>query len=54
MFWKLSLLVLTIGGAMCGLLVLRQQQLDLEATSIDLFQANIKLDQERFGLPEAI
>lgn len=46
MFWKLSLLVLTIGGTMCGLLVLRQQQLDLEATSIDLFKANIKLNQE--------
>lgn len=46
MFWKLSLLVLTIGGTMCGLLVLRQKELDLQATRIDLFRANITRDQE--------
>ena len=36
MFWKLSLMVLVLGGTACGLLVLRQQELDLLAAQTDL------------------
>lgn len=36
MFWKLSLLVLTLGGTACGLLVLRQQEIDVLAARTDL------------------
>ena len=46
MFWKLSLLVLTIGGAMCGLLVLRQKELDLQATRIDIRRDNFHRTDE--------
>ena len=36
MFLKLSLMVLVLGGTACGLLVLRQQELDLLAAQTDL------------------
>ena len=45
MFWKLVVMVLTIGGTGCGLLVLRQQEIDLLATETDLLRRAEKLEQ---------
>ena len=45
MFWKLVVMVLTIGGTGCGLLVLRQQEIDLLATETDLHRRAEKLEQ---------
>ena len=45
MFWKLVVMVLTIGGTACGLLVLRQQEIDLLASETDLLRRAKKLEQ---------
>jgi hypothetical protein len=45
MFWKLVVLVLTIGGTCCGLLVLRQQEIDLLASETDLLREAKKIEQ---------
>ena len=45
MFWKLVVMVLTIGGTACGLLVLRQQEIDLLAEETDLLLRSEKLQQ---------
>ena len=45
MFWKLVLMVLTIGGTGCGLLVLRQQEIDLLAAETDILRRAEKLEQ---------
>ncbi|MCP4834663.1 MAG: hypothetical protein GY895_07835 [Phycisphaera sp.] len=46
MFWKLAVMVLTIGGTGCGLLVLRQQQIDLLAAETDLLREAGKLEKK--------
>ena len=45
MFWKLVVMVLTIGGTACGLLVLRQQEIDLLASETDLLRRAEKVEQ---------
>ena len=36
MSWKLAVLVLVLGATACGLLVLRQQEIDMLAANTDL------------------
>ena len=45
MFWKLVVMVVTIGGTGCGLLVLRQQEIDLLASETDLLRRAEKVEQ---------
>ena len=46
MFWKLILIVLTLGGTACGLLVLRQQERDVFATQTVLRREISRLEPE--------
>ncbi|MHC4246718.1 MAG: hypothetical protein ACYSUU_07950 [Planctomycetota bacterium] len=46
MFWKLILIVLTLGGTACGLLVLRQQERDVFATQTVLRREISRLEHE--------
>ncbi|MDE0889119.1 MAG: hypothetical protein OSA40_06625 [Phycisphaerales bacterium] len=46
MFWKLILVVLTLGGTACGLLVLRQQEQDVLATQSTLRRQITSLENE--------
>lgn len=46
MFWKLSLLVFTLGGTACGLLVLRQQEIDVLAARTDLHRQIDRQEKE--------
>ena len=46
MFWKLILVVLTLGGTACGLLVLRQQEQDVLATQSTLRRQISSLEKE--------
>jgi cell division protein FtsL len=46
MFWKLSILVFTLGGTACGLLVLRQQELDVLAARTDLHRQIDRQEKE--------
>ena len=46
MFWKLVVMVLTIGGTGCGLLVLRQQQIDLLAAETDLLREAGRIEKK--------
>lgn len=45
MGWKLAVLVLALGATACGLLVLRQQELDLLAARTDLRREIIRKQQ---------
>lgn len=45
MFWKLVVMVVTIGGTGCGLLVLRQQEIDLLSAETDLLRRGEKVEQ---------
>ncbi|MDA0295552.1 MAG: hypothetical protein O3A19_07330 [Planctomycetota bacterium] len=46
MFWKLTLVVLTLGGTACGLLVLRQQEQDVLATQSTLRRQISSLEKD--------
>ena len=46
MFWKLILIVLTLGGTACGLLVLRQQERDVFATQTVLRREISRLEHD--------
>lgn len=46
MAWKLAVMVLAIGATACGLLVLRQQELDLLAARTDLRREIIRKDHQ--------
>ena len=46
MFWKLTLVVLTLGGTACGLLVLRQQEQDVLATQSTLRRQITSLEKD--------
>lgn len=45
MAWKLAVLVLALGATACGLLVLRQQEIDLLAARTDLRRETVRKQQ---------